>query len=318
MKSVSFTLGLLGSRIQKSKSPLMHGQWIQEFELNGRYELFHAENEELAKQLLATLLSDSCFLGCNITLPFKETVLQWLPDLTRGKQLFIEKSEAVKLVGAANTLLRCPHQGIGHWLLENTDPIGVKCTLNQLLKVSSNSLKTKRVQQSNDRWCCVVLGNGGAARSVSIGLPEQIQWDRLIYLCRRKKIMPDFGPCVRSETYLFEEQNALLETFKSVSLLVVNTLPTPQESKERSSVQPDNDPTLVFLKALSEISKTQEMKQICYFDMNYAATPSYEHCIDIEIESALGTLMLQEQGRRSFELWTGHKPTSNPLIATVV
>jgi shikimate dehydrogenase len=134
---------VIGWPIKHSRSPLIHGYWLQHYGIEGSYTREAVPPEELAT-FIATL-GGRGFRGCNVTVPHKEAVCELVTDLT----------EAARAVGAVNTV----------WLEQdriratNTDIEGFMANLVQL--APDWNTKGRPV---------VVLGAGGAARGIVFGL----------------------------------------------------------------------------------------------------------------------------------------------------
>ena len=85
--------GVIGSPIAHSKSPQLHGYWLKTYGLAGHYIPMDVAQADLAEVIAA--LPKAGFVGCNITIPHKETVLA-LADIV---------TDRAALIGAANTLI---------------------------------------------------------------------------------------------------------------------------------------------------------------------------------------------------------------------
>ena len=128
--------GLLGRTLGHSYSPQIHG-------LLGSYayDLFETEPEDVAH-----FLKTGRFQGLNVTIPYKQTVIPYLDEL----------SPAAKALGAVNTIVRREDGSlIGH----NTDYFG----FSYLLRASGLDVSGKKV---------LVLGTGGASKPVTAVLRE--------------------------------------------------------------------------------------------------------------------------------------------------
>lgn len=138
---------VIGDPIAHSKSPAIHGFWLQKLGLNTEYRMFHVKPEGLA-DYIATRREDPNWRGCNITMPHKQAVIPHLDRLEIGAEL----------VSAVNTVTR-RHNGalIG----TNTDVEGFL-----------EPLRADLDQQHYFRMARVI-GTGGAARAVVAGLAEQ-------------------------------------------------------------------------------------------------------------------------------------------------
>lgn len=145
MTQVSIPLaGVIGHPIAHSKSPRLHGHWLQRYGIRGHYVPMDVSNANLAHVL--SVLPMMGFRGVNVTIPHKETVLD-IADVI---------SDRAALIGAANTLT---FQSDGKLHADNTDGVGFISNL----------------KQSAPDWLpsagpAMVLGAGGAARAVVAAL----------------------------------------------------------------------------------------------------------------------------------------------------
>lgn len=122
--------GLLGRTLGHSYSPQIHAM-LGDY----AYTLFEKEPEEVSD-----FLKNGDFSGINVTIPYKQAVIPYLDDL----------SDAVRRIGAVNTILRRPDGSLwGH----NTDHYG----FSAMVQRTGLSLEGKKV---------LVLGSGGASRTV--------------------------------------------------------------------------------------------------------------------------------------------------------
>ena len=127
--------GLLGRKLGHSYSPAIHGHFGAY-----SYELFEKEPEELE-----SFLHNGDFTGLNVTMPYKQTVIPFLDELTAVAQK----------LGAVNTIVRKGGKLLGH----NTDYFG----FFYLLRQSSLAPSGKK---------CLVLGSGGASKTARAVLEE--------------------------------------------------------------------------------------------------------------------------------------------------
>ena len=143
--------GVIGQPIAHSKSPQLHGYWLRRYGIKGHYIPMDVGRADL-KDVLATLPKLG-FVGLNVTIPHKETVLH-LADIV---------TDRAALIGAANTLI---FRKDGRIHADNTDGSGFMANL----------------RQNAPHWLptsgpAVVFGAGGAARAVvaaliEVGVPE--------------------------------------------------------------------------------------------------------------------------------------------------
>jgi shikimate dehydrogenase len=143
--------GVMGSPIAHSRSPILHGYWLRRYGIRGHYIPLDVAQADL-KHVLATLPRMG-FVGLNVTIPHKESVLA-LADIV---------SDRAALIGAANTLI---FRKDGRIHADNTDGAGFIANLRQ-----------NAPQWQPADGPAVVLGAGGAARAViaaliEVGVPE--------------------------------------------------------------------------------------------------------------------------------------------------
>ena len=137
--------GVIGSPISHSQSPRLHGYWLRRYAVPGFYipmEIAHDDLEETLRTL-----PKMGFVGLNVTIPHKETVLNIADQV----------SDRASLSGAANTLSF--QNGKIH--ADNTDVHGF----------------LENLRQGAPDWHAsagpaAVLGAGGAARAVISALIE--------------------------------------------------------------------------------------------------------------------------------------------------
>jgi len=143
--------GVIGSPIEHSKSPALHGHWLKTYGIKGHYIPMNVSRDDLAQAVRT--LPKLGFVGVNVTIPHKEAVLE-LADLV---------TDRAALIGAANTLI---FRKDGKIHADNTDGYGF----------------IENIRQGAQGWApnsapAAVLGAGGAARAViasllDVGVPE--------------------------------------------------------------------------------------------------------------------------------------------------
>lgn len=140
----NYKFGLIGNPVEHSLSPWIHEQFLNQARLQGSYELFEVKTEsDLSAQLAYFKMNG--FLGFNVTVPYKETIIAYLDAL----DLQAEK------IGAVNTVLIQNGKLIGY----NTDGLGYVKSLE------AHTMVDKEAQ-------ILILGAGGAARGIYNGLKE--------------------------------------------------------------------------------------------------------------------------------------------------
>jgi shikimate dehydrogenase len=131
---------VIGDPIAQSKSPAIHGFWLEKLGIAADYRAFHVRPEELA-DYLAARREDPFWRGCNVTMPHKQAVMPHLAriDLPAGE------------IGAVNTVLPGSGGGLSG---TNTDASGFL-----------EPLKADLAQSHYFRMARI-LGTGGAARAI--------------------------------------------------------------------------------------------------------------------------------------------------------
>jgi len=162
--------GVIGSPIAHSRSPALHGYWLRRYGIKGFYIPMDVAQADLREALVT--LPKLGFVGLNVTIPHKETVLS-LADIV---------TDRAALIGAANTLI---FRKDGKVFADNTDGSGFIANL----------------RQEAPGWVpsagpAVVFGAGGAARAIvaaliEVGVPEIRITNRT--RARAEALRSDFG-----------------------------------------------------------------------------------------------------------------------------
>lgn len=137
---------VIGDPIAQSKSPVIHGFWLEKLGIAGDYTRAHVKAEGLG-EYLAKAKSDPRWAGCNVTMPHKQAVI---PHLDRVDHI-------VNRIGAVNTIY--PSED-GLLLGTNTDADGFLEPLRGELE-KQHYFRMARI-----------LGTGGAARAIIAALAE--------------------------------------------------------------------------------------------------------------------------------------------------
>ncbi len=143
--------GVMGWPVGHSRSPRLHGFWLERHRIDGAYVPLAVRPEHAVQAIRA--LPALGFAGCNVTVPHKETALATAD----------EADMVARRIGAVNTLVVLP-DGTIHGM--NTDAHGFLANLQQ-------RAPGWRVNAGP----AVVLGAGGAARAVvaaliDVGAPQ--------------------------------------------------------------------------------------------------------------------------------------------------
>ncbi len=143
--------GLLGHPLGHSFSRKFHNERFQRLSIDAEYVNFDLESVDL---LPAVLAAEPMLRGLNVTIPYKQQVMQFLDEL----------DPVAERIGAVNTI-KVIHVDDGSQTKlpglylkgYNTDIIGFRDSIRPLLGEASKAL---------------VLGTGGASRAVCVALED--------------------------------------------------------------------------------------------------------------------------------------------------
>ncbi|MBQ7889131.1 MAG: shikimate dehydrogenase [Erysipelotrichaceae bacterium] len=122
-------IGLIGKKLGHSYSAMIHHQLG-----NLNYQMIEVDENQLQQ-----LFVEKKIQAANVTIPYKQTVLQYLDEL----------DESVQVIGACNTIVYRDGKYIGY----NTDAGGFEI----MLRMHDIDVRNKKI---------IVLGNGGASKAV--------------------------------------------------------------------------------------------------------------------------------------------------------
>jgi shikimate dehydrogenase len=196
---------VIGWPIAHSRSPLIHNYWLKKYGIDAVYERKAVEPENVAHFI--SNLAASEFIGCNVTIPHKETAFQAVA----------KADEIAGRLGAVNTVYLKDGVVCG----TNTDGEGFIASLRHAHPLFNLKNKT-----------AVISGAGGAAKAI-IGalLDEGVKTIGIINRTRERihDLQAQFG----SSVYEISETNSH-DALKSCGLLV-NT--TSQGMEGQSSLE---------------------------------------------------------------------------------
>jgi shikimate dehydrogenase len=200
---------VIGHPISHSLSPLMHNTALQYHGIDASYYAIDVQPNELTS-FIAWCNQDT-FLGCNITLPFKQQLFH----------LVDRRSETADAIGAINTVSKKNGELIG----DNTDVYGFLKPLESLSDV---------IEETE----AVVFGTGGASMAVVYGL--QSLGVHKIYLVTRdpasKRAQESF-----IEYIGYSQWPSVLENVS----IVINTTPLGMDPNRDKSPVRDSESTLL-------------------------------------------------------------------------
>jgi len=264
-------LAVIGDPVAHSLSPQMQNAALLETEIPIQYSRVLLRETELKDGL--ELFRRNEFVGFNVTLPHKESVLSFVDEV----------DDAAKEVGALNTIAIRDHKLVGF----NTDGIGFSQAIRDDFFVDLRDLRV------------LVLGAGGAARAIAFECARQ-GCERLVIATRTRakaeqlvqKLHRFFagprvlGPVARLQAIGWDESELRMQIPHTD--LVVNATPV---GVQRS----DHSPVAGHLLA----------PHLMIFDTTYGAGRSslLKAASEMGARGSNGVSMLVHQGARAFELW---------------
>ncbi len=138
---------VIGDPIAQSKSPIIHGFWLEKLGIEADYRACHVTPEALP-DYLAARRKDPLWRGCNVTMPHKQAIMPLIDriDPPAGE------------IGAVNTVLNGSDGGLSG---TNTDASGFLEPLKRDL-AQTHYFRMARI-----------IGTGGAARAIITALANE-------------------------------------------------------------------------------------------------------------------------------------------------
>ncbi len=268
--------GVIGAPIAHSKSPQLHGHWLEKHEISGYYVPLHVEPNDLEKAVRT--LPDMGFVGVNLTIPHKEAILK-IADLV---------TDRAALIGAANTLI---FREDGKIQVDNTDGYGF-----------IENLRAGAPDWDATSGPAVVLGAGGAARAVIFSLLEAgVPEIRLTNRTRGRadQLAYDFGSRVRvfdwSSAINLLDDAALLMNTTSLGMVGKPELQVPLDRLHSGTVVTD----LVYAPLKTGLLRVAEERNCTTVDglgmLLHQAVPAFERWFGVRpiVDSATRAAVLR-------------------------
>ena len=259
-------LALIGNPVSHSLSPIMQNAAIQYLGLDLIYMAIPCKDEDL--EIVVNSLKKMNCKGLNITIPFKQKVFNMCSEI----------SPVAKKVKAINTLKLTDDKD---WIGTNTDIDGFIYPLKNLNLIKKSSL---------------ILGSGGAARSVIQGLIE-LKLSKITIISRNKsslnELITNFKNDIEIEGLLStnnEINNLIQETD-----LIINTTPVGMSNTI------NNDEIPFGKNFWDSINSKTIVYDLIY---NPSPTPFLKFCDKKGCMTIDGTQMLIAQGAKSLSFWT--------------
>ncbi|MBN1155792.1 shikimate dehydrogenase [candidate division KSB1 bacterium] len=265
---------IIGDPVAHSLSPLMHSSFYDYYRIDADYNAILVKPNDL-KEFLQNL-RDSDYLGINVTIPHKESVIPFLDAVSKEAQT----------IGAVNCILRRNGKLIGY----NTDMSGFEASL----PVSMYGEKT------------VIIGAGGAARSIltaciNAGSQQIVIFNRTPE--KAEKLRTEFsGKFPHTVLKAYALADPILKSELSQASLLINATSSGMEpdSDERLPLRPEDLHQGIFVYDVVYTPPTTDLIKIAI-----QAGVSYLNGLD----------MLIHQGLESLKIWLNHElPFQKSLI----
>ena len=185
---------VIGNPISHSLSPKLHSYWLNRYGIEGEYTALKVTEDALETTLRE--LPGKGFIGANVTIPHKVSVMQFADQLT----------DRATLIGAANTLI---FKEDGRIFADNTDGYGFMANLRQ-----------GAPEWDPKAGPAAIFGAGGAARAIIValadaGVPEIIIANRT--RAKAEALRADFGARVTVVDWvqadkMLEDANTVINT----------------------------------------------------------------------------------------------------------
>ena len=270
---------LIGNPVEHSLSPIIQNAAFRKLDLDYVYVVFNVKSGDLREAVYGVKALGIC--GLNVTMPHKTTIIPYLDEL----------DETARKTGSVNTVLNNNGRLVGY----TTDGVG-----------ALNALKHAGVDPSGKR--IVILGAGGASRSISFTLAEHAS--ELVILNRT-----------------FSKAKALKDAIRKALGDRAKVRASPLTDEKLSVELADAD---ILINATSVGMKPNEnetpVKQIylrgdlVVFDLIYEPleTRLLREAKSIGAKVVDGLSMLVHQGAASFEIWTGVKAPVDVMMGAAL
>ncbi len=262
---------LIGSPVSHSISPLMHNLAFDALDIDCVYLAFDIGESDLGAAVRG--LKDIGILGFNVTMPFKEEILEFMDELT----------DAARLSGSCNTVIIKDGLMTGH----TTDGIGFM----QSVRDCGCDITGKKIS---------ILGAGGAAKSIitqaaldGVGGIDIFRRNRVPAFSRTEEFAEKISAFTGCQVRVFDFADAgqMRRSF-SESELLVNATSVGMSPDDLES--PLTDPSLLE-------------PDLFVYDIIYnprkTALLSMAESAGCRVSNGVGMILFQ--GAASFKCWTG-------------
>ena len=270
---------VIGNPIEHSKSPLIHNYWLKKLDIEGSYEAIKADNEKDFESVVERLIEKE-YCGFNITVPYKLKAHK-----LAHKKIDYPKCPYHENLMASNTI-KINKKGELHSY--NTDYFGFAASLIQ------NNIFINKIKN------IVILGAGGAARSIVFGLlSDELKAKTKITILNRsetraKNLLDDLqidgAPKDRDLEIQYYPINDFVRRTKDCDLLI-NTTTLGMDGGNENSI----------------INLHNSKKNMLVYDIIYnpIETPLLKAAKELDLKTLNGLSMLINQAAAAFEIIYG-------------
>lgn len=267
-----YKFGLIGYPLSHSMSKVIHEAAFKSIGEEGSYELMETEPEDLISRV--KYIRTNNFSGFNVTIPLKVPIVLFLSGV----------DNVANIAGCANTIKVLNDSTLYGY---NTDVYGFVEAIPEDFRKEINGSEV------------AILGNGGAARAVGVGL-SILKAKKIDFFVRNIINAKDTIDSLRTNFPQVEINCRTIESLKDLKpyKMLVNTTPIGMRSKAMG-ISPIDE----------SVIKTMDKSSVIY-DIVY--NPLKTELIKIAKANGIKTIqgldMLIYQAAKAFEIWTGKKP----------
>ncbi|NSW88545.1 shikimate dehydrogenase [bacterium] len=258
---------VIGNPVKHSKSPVMHNAAFNALGINACYVPLEPHSNDLSK--ICSLIKTGVLSGSNVTIPFKESVVEYVDVLT----------DEASMIGSVNTLYPKNGKLVG----DNTDGLGFKKSLFSDLGFNP------------EKKSAIILGAGGAAKAVTAKLCQAELESLAIFdidIDKAEELLNHISKFQYTTKVILIKSEQVDEYSKS-SNLIVNCTPIGMNEKDPLLVSPNVFSSKQFV---YDLVYTPPMTKLLSSAKSAGA------------KILNGMDMLAYQGAESFSIWEGVKP----------
>ena len=267
-----YKFGLIGYPLSHSMSKIIQEAAFKSIGIEGTYEIIETEQEDLVSRI--KYLRSNGFQGFNVTIPLKVPVTLFLSGV----------DNIANVTGSANTIKIMEDSSLYGY---NTDVYGFVEAIPEEFRKVLNGEKA------------AILGNGGAARAIAVGL-SILKVKKIDIYARNIINASEMAEALRRNFPNVEMTCKQIESLTNLSeyKILVNTTPIGMRGKAMG-ISPVEE------NVIKTMSKDSVIYDIVY---NPLKTELIKTAKKYGIKTIQGLDMLIYQGAKAFEIWTGKKP----------